>query len=234
MLVLYTVLAIAGVITFIWLFNFEKELRAKWYAILLMSVAVVALGLLSAIIFAKFENFLSGTNDGNMSIYGGIFLMPIFCAIGALLFRRKVKLVLDVLTLPIVSVATLARVNCLIKGCCLGSFIPGTTTRWPTREIELVYDVIFLIIIARITAKKRFRGYNYPLYLLSYGVLRFIVQWFRDGGFEVIGPLTLSHIWSILSIIAGSLLILLIYKAEKKDDIELKTKGNKKKLNKSM
>ena len=227
-------LGIAGVITFIWLFNFEKELKVKWYAVMLLSIAIIALGLLSVTIFAKFENFLSGNDSGNMSIYGGIFLMPVFGVIGALLFKRNVKLVLDVITLPVVIANTLARVNCLIKGCCLGSFIPGTETRWPTREIELVYDVIFLIIIARITAKKRFRGYNYPLYLSSYGVLRFILQWFRDGGFEVIGPLTLSHLWSILSIVVGCILIFLIYNAEKNDDKGLKNKGNKKKFNKSM
>lgn len=146
-----------------------------------------------------------------MSIYGAIFFTPLVCILGALFFRRPVKTTLDILTIPIIILAALARTNCLFKGCCLGLEIHGTAMRWPTRELELVLDVVLIIALVRLTAKKQFKGINYPIYLLSYGIFRFIIQWFREPGFMV-GPLTLSHIWSILSILIGLGFILLLNK----------------------
>ena len=212
---LYFLLAIAVVISIFWIYNFQKELRIKWYVTFILSLLVAVFGVISAIIFAKIEGAITKNPDGNMSIYGGIFFMPLFCLLGALIFLRSKRVVLDVFTLPIVSVATLARVNCLIKGCCLGNPIPGTDYLWPTREAELVFDVVFLIVIARMTAKKQFKGYNYPLYLISYGVFRFIIQWFRAEGFSVAGPLTLSHVWSILSVTVGLVILLLLIRYNK-------------------
>lgn len=209
--ILYILLAIAVLFSIVWLFNFYKELQFKWYAVIIIGILIAVFGVISAKLFAAFENWISGTNEGSMSIYGGIFLMPIFCILGALIFRRPIRIVLDVLTVPIISVATLARVNCLIQGCCLGLEIPGTNMRYPTRELELAFDIILIIVLIRMTAKKKFKGINYPIYLLSYGILRFIIQWFREEGFMV-GPLTLSHIWSILSILIGLGFILLLNK----------------------
>lgn len=221
---LYFLLAIAVVISAFWVYFFQKDLRIKWYVTIILSLLVAVFGVISAMIFAKIEGAITKNPDGNMSIYGGIFFMPIFCLLGALIFRRSKRTVLDVFTLPIVSVATLARVNCLIKGCCLGLEIPGTNFRWPTREAELVFDIIFLIVIARMTAKKRFKGYNYPIYLISYGTFRFIIQWFRAEGFSVWGALTLSHLWSILSVLSGLVILLLLIRYNKNHTIKIRKK----------
>ncbi|MBQ6153621.1 MAG: prolipoprotein diacylglyceryl transferase [Ruminococcus sp.] len=215
--ILYFLLAIGVVISIFWVYNFRKELRIKWYANIIINILIVATGVASAMLFARLENAISGSGDGNMSIYGAIFATPLCCLLGTIVFRRKKRMTMDVLTFPIVIAATLARVNCLIKGCCLGLEIDGTNFRYPTREAELVFDVIFLIVIARMTAKKQFKGYNYPLYLISYGLFRFIIQWFRAEGFCVIGSLTLSHIWSILSVTVGLVILLLLIQYNKKN-----------------
>lgn len=210
MLFLIIMLVLAGIITFLWLMNFKDELKTTWYALPILSIAVILVGVFCVKSFAWLENAISGTSEGNMSIYGGIFFMPVFCVVAALIFRRDIRMVLDIFTLPVVVANTLARVNCLVQGCCRGSVIPGTAgSRWPTREVELVFDVAFLIFLVRITSKKQFKGLNYSLYFLCYGVLRFVLQWFREEGYEVIGPLTLSHLWSILSILVGVTLLLL-------------------------
>lgn len=222
--ILYFLLAIGVVISVFWVYYFQKELRIKWYANIIINIMIVAVGVASAMLFARLENAIAGSGDGNMSIYGAIFATPACCLLGAILFRRNKRATIDVLTFPIVIAATLARVNCLIKGCCLGLEIPGTNFRWPTREAELVFDVIFLIVIARLTAKKRFKGYNYPIYLISYGAFRFIIQWFRAEGFRVAGSLTLSHVWSILSVTAGLVILLILIQYNKKNQITKKRK----------
>lgn len=222
--ILYFLLAIGVVISVFWVYNFQKEFRIKWYANIIVNILIVAVGVATAMLFARLEGAIAGNADGNMSIYGAIFATPLCCLLGTLIFRRDKRATMDVLTLPIVIAATLARVNCLIKGCCLGLEIPGTDFRWPTREAELVFDIIFLIVIARMTAKKRFKGYNYPIYLISYGTFRFIIQWFRAEGFSVWGALTLSHLWSILSVAVGLTLLLLLVRYNKKHSAKKRKK----------
>lgn len=200
--ILYILLAIGVVFSIAWVLNFQKELRIKWYAAIFVCILIAAVGVFSAKLFAVIEGWIADSAPGNMSIYGAIFFTPLVCILGALVFRRPVKTTMDILTIPIVILAALARANCLFNGCCLGLEIPGTVMRYPTRGLELVFDIILIIVLIRLTAKKRFIGTNYPIYLLSYGIFRFIIQWFREPGFMV-GPLTLSHIWSILSILIG-------------------------------
>lgn len=207
--ILYILLAIGVIFSIAWVLNFQKELRIRWYAVVIVCILIAATGVVSAVLFAKLEGLVAGQPPGNMSIYGAIFFTPLVCVFGTLIMRRPVKAYSDVLTIPIIILAALARVNCFFKGCCLGSEIPGTAFRYPTREAELVFDVVLIVILIKLTSKKRFTGVNYPIYLLSYGIFRFIIQWFREEGFAV-GPLTLSHIWSIVSITAGLVLIVLL------------------------
>ena len=212
---LYILLAVGVVFSIAWVLNFQKELKLKWYAAIIVCILIAVTGVVSAKLFALLEGWIAGEEPGNVSIYGAIFLTPLVCMLGAAIFRRPQKTTMDVLTVPIVILAGLARVNCLIKGCCLGLEIPGTNWRYPTRELELVFDVVLIIYLIRITAKKQFKGTNYPVYLFSYGIFRFIIQWFREEGFMV-GPLTLSHIWSLLSIAVGLTLLILLNKKNQK------------------
>lgn len=224
--ILYILLALGVLISIVWVLNFKKELQIKWYAAVIICILIAAVGVVSAKLFALFEAWIAGEEPGSMSIYGAIFMTPLVCLLGTLIFRRPIKTTMDILTLPIVILAGLARVNCLIQGCCLGLEIPGTNMLYPTRELELVFDVVLIITLFRITAKKRFKGTNYPIYLLSYGIFRFIIQWFREPGFMV-GPLTLSHIWSILSILIGLCFIILLKKTETKSNSKKVKKRNK-------
>lgn len=212
--ILYILLAVGVIFSIAWVLNFQKILKIKWYAAIIVCILIAVVGVISAKLFAAFEGWIAGGAEGSLSIYGAIFLTPLVCMLGALIFRRPVKTTIDILTVPIVILAGLARVNCLIQGCCLGLEIPGTEIRWPAREAELVFDVILIIVLIRLTAKKRFKGINYPIYLVSYGIFRFIIQWFREPGFMV-GPLTLSHIWSIVSIAVGLTLLIVLNKKDR-------------------
>lgn len=224
--ILYILLAIGVVFSIVWVLNFQKELRIKWYAAIIVCILIAAVGVVSAKLFALIEGWIAGEEPGSMSIYGAIFLTPLACVLGTLIFHRPIKTTLDILTVPIIILAGLARVNCFFHDCCLGLEIPGTNMRYPTRELELVFDVVLIIILIRITAKKRFKGTNYPIYLLSYGIFRFIIQWFREPGFMV-GPLGLSHIWSIVSILIGLCFITILNRTETKPNSKKNKKRNK-------
>lgn len=212
---LYIILAVATVVSFIWLTNFKENLRVRWYAALILAVLHTAIGVVCVKLFARFEGLIGPGETGNLSLYGGVFLMPVFYFIGAKLFRRDLRMVFDVFSFPLIFTLFCSRFNCLIQGCCIGTVIPGTVVRWPTREAEMVFYIILLIILDRKVAKKRFDGLCYPIYMLSYGVFRFIVEWFREST-HLFGVIHISHIWSLLSAVIGLVFILILRRGKSK------------------
>ena len=210
------ILAIATAVSFFWLTFFKKELRIKWYAALVIAVLHTAVGVVCVTLFAKFEGLIGPGETGSLSLYGGIFFMPVFYYAGAKIFKRDPKMVFDIFSFPLIFTLFCSRFNCLIKGCCLGVMIPGTEMRYPTREAELVFYAILLHILGTVIFKKKFTGKVYPIYMLAYGIFRFTVEWFRESQ-HIFGIIHISHIWSVLSAIIGVTAIIILSKNNSKN-----------------
>ena len=202
---LWLLLGFAGLMTFLWLFAFKKRLRAKWYVLLLLSALHIIVGVFCVRFFAFLESF-GKSLPGAQSLFGAVFFMPLLYFFGALTFKRDIRTVFDIFTVPLVFTLACARVNCLISGCCTGLIISGIHShivRWPTREAELVFYGAFLIPIIYKIVKTKTNGEVYPIYLISYGIFRFVIEWFRTATVFV-GPFHISHFWATLAIIIGT------------------------------
>ena len=200
-------LGTATVFNGIWIMQFKEKLRIKEWVAFVLAIA----HMLSAVLLTKILAFLEGA-PGGMSLYGGHFGLPIlFCTV-AWLSKRNIADACDVFTIPSIVTVTCARINCVFSGCCLGTIIPGTDgMRWPTRELELVLYVVLYILLRNKIGKTKYKGKLYPIYMISYGTFRFIIEWFRETD-NMVGFAHLSHIWSIVAIVVGSLMIYLINK----------------------
>ena len=194
---LLVILVAAGAATFAWLLAKRKRLNMKWYAALILAVVHVFCGVACVRIFARME----GAGSGAMSIFGAVFFMPVFYFLGAKLFKRPVAEVFDIFAVPMIFTLLCSRLNCLKSGCCLGLVIPGTTTRWPTREAEMVFYVIFLAIVIPKVCKGTSKGRVYPAYMIAYGFFRGVVECFRESSSPSF--LHISHIWALLSLAIG-------------------------------
>ena len=166
---LLVILVAAGAATFAWLLAMRRRLDMKWYAALILAVVHVFCGVACVRVFARME----GAGAGAMSIFGAVFFMPVFYFIGAKIFKRPMAEVFDIFAIPMIFTLLCSRVNCLKSGCCLGLQIPGMDMRWPTREAEMMFYVIF-------------RG---------------IVECFRESSSPSF--LHISHIWALLSLAIG-------------------------------
>ena len=85
------------------------------------------------------------------------------------------------------------RLGCFFEGCCFGQacswpwaarFPFSPTPRHPTQLYEAAGNLIIFGALSIYYRRKRFDGQVWWLYVLSYGVLRFIVEFFR-GDYEV-------------------------------------------------
>lgn len=127
--------------------------------------------------------------------------MPVAYWLGAKLFKRPMKETFDVFTPCMIFTVMCARINCILSGCCTGLIIPGTQLRCPTRELELVYYIVMLILLIPRVKKDENPGTCYPLYMASYGAFRFVIEFFRTSSSGML--FHLSHIWAALAFAAG-------------------------------
>lgn len=197
-----------------WLHRCRERLHLRWPSVLLLSVLHTVLGVLSVKVFALFET----GNFSNMSLFGGVFFMPLFYWGVAKLAKQKAADVFDVFTICLVFTLMCARLNCIISGCCLGAHIPieGLThLRFPTRELELLFYVILLSRLWRKVLSGSARGMIYPIYMIAYGIFRFVTETLRFSD-RTDSILHVSHLWALLSLGIGISIYGELRKKEKK------------------
>ena len=136
-----------------------------------------------------------------MSLYGVPFFVPVILLLGALVTKRQISEVFDIFSVNTVLICLGGRMNCFFAGCCKGRFIDSLGFRIPTREIEVAFYLLFLVVMTPKIYKKTANGLAFPLYMIGYGALRFILEFFRETNFSSL--LHLAHLWSLLSIAIG-------------------------------
>ena len=221
--VLLLLLLLGTVFTFAWTMVNRDKLRFKWYAAAPLALLHTIYGVAAVMAFAALENIGHSYTFGMLSLFGAIFFMPLFYFLLAKITKRKMADVFDVFTVNMAFTLLCSRVNCLFAGCCLGKCVSGADgARWPTREIEIgFYVVILTILILRILKGKNF-GEIYPVYMVSYGVFRFVIEFFRETLYSTNSVFHLSHVWAILSVCIG---LSIYYEVKKKHS---KNHGGKK------
>lgn len=198
--ILWIVLAVATIFGYFWLSSHKQKLRIGEGMALLLAVVHTLVGVICVKAFA----FLEGAGAGSMSLFGAVFFMPAFYFAGAKLTKRSAADVFDIFVILIIFTLMCSRFNCLAGGCCLGSIIPGTENlRWPNRELEIGFYLVLLAWLGKKVGKSQYSGKIYPMYMMAYGVFRFIVEWFRESE-TLVGFFHISHIWALVSIGVGA------------------------------
>lgn len=197
---LIIVLFLTTALSIIWLMLCRNKLNIKWYITIPLGVIHTLCGVFCVKGFAFIESL--GKNSSGMSLYGALFLLPIFYVIGAKLTKRRFADVFDTFAVCMILTLAIVRVNCIFTGCCYGlPFFGVEGFRWPTREIEIVFNVIFVSIIIPKVIKNKSNGEIFPIYMMSYGAFRFFCEFFRYNSTGYL--IHIGHIWSVISFIIG-------------------------------
>lgn len=204
--VLMILLLIATIFNFAWLFLNKKELKMNnIFLIILFALAHTILGIIFVLVFAYFESGFNKDAIGSISLFGGVFFMPLVYSLYALIRKIKISKAFDIFTVSLISTLFCARINCLVSGCCKGIYLFNSDFRFPYRELELVYYLIFIIIFAKDIYKGKSSGLAYPIYMASYGTFRFVFEFLRDSGSSNV--FHIAHLWSLISTAIGISLI---------------------------
>ncbi|MBQ7308288.1 MAG: prolipoprotein diacylglyceryl transferase [Clostridia bacterium] len=189
--------------------------------------ASIIFGFFSAALFQAFYNYLEnparGFKFGGITFIGGL-IGGIVCFVSIyLIFRKKFnsKLIdaISFVPLCIVIAHAFGRVGCFFAGCCygietdswLGVKFPELSHKvLPTNLMEAIFLFILFGVMAYLVLKKNFK-YNLSLYLIAYGIWRFIIEFFRgDDRGSFLLNLSPSQFWSIIMVIAGVCMIFIL------------------------
>lgn len=205
---LILMLSLASIAVFVWLFLNRYRLHAKWWELLIVTLLHTIIGVFTVKFRALLEAGFDVDTAGNMSLFGGVFIMPLTYLIYAILKKLPFNDVFDIMTVSLVGTLFFARINCFYSGCCFGVHIGDSSFEYPTREFELFYYGVFLIFAVPWILKRKSCGYVLPLYFMTYGLDRFIGERFRysnitDSRFHF------GHLWAIVIFVVGSLWLII-------------------------
>ena len=228
---LYTIFLCIGILGAVAVFRIFSD-RAKMFwklqnFTLVTAVISIILGYFSAVFFQALYDierrggFVLDTSTG-ATFYGGLiggaaFFLLIYFGIGALFFKKKqnVKSFFTVADIAAASIAVahgFGRIGCLMAGCCHGKitdawyavYMPAINAKAVPLQL---YEAIFLFalfgfFVWRLITK---RSCNLPLYMVLYGVWRFVIEYFRtdDRGSTVVDFLSPSQFIAVLMVLGS-------------------------------
>ena len=191
------------VINFIWLMLCRKQLNIKWYTALIIAVLHDIIGYSAMRLLAIIEVGGDISQAANMRLFGAVFLLPLFYYLWAKVFKHNIAFVMDIAAICLTVGLIFGRLDCLAGGCCAGMQLPWGDMHWPLREAELLYYGGFLVYFCPRVYQRRTHGEVYPVFMITYGLLRFVLEWFRVEYTTNIGIFHLAHIWALICFMLG-------------------------------
>ncbi len=195
-----------------------------------------------ATVFPQFVSDFNTWGRDNFSIFlavymnvGFVFFGGFYGAVIAILLYSKFshfsleKIINAILpALPIGH--AIGRLGCFSVGCCYGvetqspvavifhesEIAPRDVPLVPVQLYEAFGNLLIFIIIIILRKKRVSAAKLFAVYLLSYGTLRFVDEFFRGDMYRgFIGPLSVSQVFSLLNLVIG---FILIFKGQKQQN----------------
>lgn len=234
----YSIMLFIGVAVCLYVFYYYHKVnnsnKKYIYDLLLAGIAAIIVGLISAVCFqALFDHLKENSDNGplSMTFYGGLvggagaFLIIYFAII-----KRKYKesrFLEDILIPAPMGIAiahAFGRIGCFMAGCCygietdswLGVKFPNLEHNvYPTQLFEAIFLFLLFGLLAYFAFKRKSK-YTLSIYLISYGIWRFLIEFIRgdDRGAYFLS-LSPSQWFSIVALIIGALLAIILKKCLK-------------------
>ena len=166
--------------------------------------------------------FLKKYLNGGFVFFGGLYGALLAAYIYARVTKTSLAKLINVVLPVIPLIHGIGRIGCFCMGCCYGrpsiqwgvlfsqsDIAPRDIPLLPVQMYEAVGELLLFVVLARLGAKGMDGRKMLIIYLFSYGVLRFLLEFLRGDlyrGFLL--DLSVSQVISVFSVLfAGTLLI---------------------------
>ena len=247
---LYIVLILVGIIGALVSLRYlsdKMNIDVKLYNfVLLVAVIAILVGYGSAVLFQSYYNYqATGEWDwkAGATFYGGLIggalgFFAVYFGVGHFKFKESkvhITQLFKVCNAAIASVVVahaFGRIGCLFAGCCYGKesdswlatrqFIHGEwVSVLPVQLYEALFLFAFFAVMLYLLVKKQ-NEYNLSIYLIGYGVWRFLIEYLRgddERGETIVKIFSPSQFTALIMIVLGIALIF-IYKYWLKDFLD--------------
>ena len=211
--------------------------------------ASIAIGFLFSALFQAVYNYIenpeAGFKFGGITFLGGLIGGAATFFIIYFSFKKKRNLlfrdVIDIIPCSILIGHGFGRIGCFCSGCCYGIEVePGHWYSWmgvdfpevpgvvfPTQLFEAIILFILFGILSVLCLKRKGKQ-NFSIYLIAYGIFRYLIEYIRgDERGEFIPGISPSQFWSIIMVLMGIGLIFFTKYVLFKDKKELAIEGLK-------
>ena len=166
-------------------------------------------------------------------VYGGIIGGILTAMVYVKKFRKEKFGPYFDMVMPSVAIAQgFGRIGCFCAGCCYGAettcpihvvfthsdFAPNGVPLIPTQLMSSVGDFIIGFILIRYSQKSQVTGRTSAMYLILYGIGRFIIEFFRGDYRGNIGIFSTSQIISMVMVVIGLVMFTMAPKFNKEDN----------------
>lgn len=234
--------ALASVLIFIYLKK-KSEVKVDYIALLIVILVTAISGLIFAVCFENIYEAIKNAVEGkeqswtwSATWYGGLLGGVLaFLLMYYLYYRHKNDDVLDeILRITPAAICLghgIGRLGCFFNGCCYGIetdawygvLFPGHTHKViPTQLFEMAFLLILATILIVVAFKKKW-NYSIIVYLYSYAIFRFLIEFIRGDERGELPGLSPSQYWCIVLVIIATALIFVLkkvlFKKENKNEI---------------
>ncbi len=204
------------------------------------AIGAVVVGFGGAALFQALYNFIADPSKGfrfsGITVIPGVvtgaaFFLAIYFGIYRLLSKERIYVMIPIAPCCITIAHAFGRIGCFLGGCCYGRegknffsvHFPANNFRGEIDAIPTnLYEAIFLFVLFGVCTFLLFRfkyRLTFPLYLMSYGIWRFFIEFLRgDSRGSFIPGLSPSQFWAILLILGSIPFFILLSRFYKKMD----------------
>ncbi len=207
-------------------------------------IGALITGFFSAMVFQGFYNWLDGKPfkifGAGLTVMGGLIggagcFLLLYFLIGKFIFKGKDKglhvkhfnTLFRVAPISIALAHAFGRIGCLMSGCCHGAYLgdefvfggiymDGTTHGWGYYVPIQLYESLFLFALSIVLTILYLKRCNIimSIYLIGYGVWRFIVEFLRTD-YRGFNPTLYPSQWLSILFVLGGIALILIYHFKK-------------------
>lgn len=167
---------------------------------------------------AFLKKYLSGGFVFYGGLFGALFAAWLYCRVNKLSFFD-----LAILLMPLVPLFHgFGRLGCFFMGCCYGcvserfgisfshsEIAPNGIPLIPVQLIEAAAEFLLFFLLARLAKKEDSGRVMFCTWLLSYGALRFVLEFFRGDDYRgFLGILSVSQVLSLVAVVLGTITLM--------------------------
>lgn len=168
--------------------NLNKT-QAVLTAIMLVIAGFVGAKLLFVIENYKYiiENHIN-LGMGGISYFGTVFFIPVIIPVISKILKVDKWEYLDYCTPAGLIMLACIRCGCYMRGCCHGItvWLGSKPFIFPVQLMECTMDLFLLDCLLRFEEEKKYQKGRYIIFMGSYGIIRFLLEFLRDTPKDVL------------------------------------------------